>query len=135
MRGVGVEGHPTPPAGPEGGTGSELKSVERVVPSAVFLECFAGEGVLSDAVAAFGVEVVKDEAAADGTDFLEVDQVEALRSKMETWLRSGRAVALHLAPPCSTFSRARDRSRRTRLRSARYPQGLPATRAQMHACV
>ena len=32
---------------------------------------------------------------------------------------------LHLAPPCSTFSRARDRSWKTRLRSKDRPQELP----------
>ena len=31
---------------------------------------------------------------------------------------------LHLAPPCSTFSRARDRAKRTRVRSLNQPAGF-----------
>ena len=30
-----------------------------------------------------------------------------------------------MAPPCSTFSRARNRHLRTKLRTAEFPQGLP----------
>ena len=32
---------------------------------------------------------------------------------------------LHFAPPCATFSRARDRSSRTKLRSIDHPDGIP----------
>ena len=39
-------------------------------------------------------------------------------------MAQGKQVAVHLAPPCSTFSRARDRSKRTRLRSSTLPRGL-----------
>ena len=38
----------------------------------------------------------------------------------------------HVAPPCSTFSRARDRSTRTRLRSAASPQGLFPAEEKTH---
>jgi hypothetical protein len=35
-------------------------------------------------------------------------------------------MAVHFAPPCSTFSRARDRSTFTKLRSSTHPGGLPS---------
>ena len=92
---------------------------------AVFFEIFAGRGRLSQAVSAHGFETVVDEAAEGGTDFLDALAVDELKRKLESHLDDGRRVALHLAPPCSTFSRARDRGRRTRLRSSKFPGGLP----------
>jgi hypothetical protein len=37
---------------------------------------------------------------------------------------NGKRLIIHLAPPCSTFSRARDRSSTTKLRSSSHPAGL-----------
>ena len=76
-------------------------------------------------VASLGVQVEPDEVAAGGTNFLCDVDLEKLRGKLLDYKAEGRMVALHVAPPCSTFSRARDRSRRTRLRSAAHPAGLP----------
>ena len=42
---------------------------------------------------------------------------------------------MHLAPPCSSFSRARDRSMKTKLRSSDYPGGLPELCADSAAIV
>ena len=92
---------------------------------AIFVEVFAGRGLLSQAVSEHGITTVVDEAAEGGTNFLDAVEVEELKGRLESYLDEGRGVALHLAPPCSTFSRARDRSKRTRLRSSKYPAGLP----------
>ena len=94
-------------------------------PPAVFFECFAGAGNLSAELATYGVQVVVDEVAQGGTNFLDELAVSKLQENIERQVASGLRVALHLAPPCSTFSRARDRSRKTRLRSAEFPAGLP----------
>ena len=43
-------------------------------------------------------------------------------------------LVMNLVPPCSTFSRARDRPRRTRVRSMRQPGGnLPGSRTIIQA--
>ena len=44
--------------------------------------------------------------------------------RWRTLRNAGFHLFFHFAPPCSTFSRARDRSSRTRLRSAAHPEGL-----------
>ena len=39
----------------------------------------------------------------------------------------GEGIYFNVAPPCSSFSRARDRSARTKLRSAEFPGGIKST--------
>ena len=59
-----------------------------------------------------------------GTYFADNHQVVELWERWRTLRNAGFRLFFHFAPPCSTFSRARDRSVRTRLRSATYPEGL-----------
>ena len=59
-----------------------------------------------------------------GMDFESKEQVERLKEQLEDWHSSGVKLVLHLAPPCRTFSRARDRCAKTRLRSFNHPEGL-----------
>ena len=93
---------------------------------AVFVELFAGTGVLTKAVANLGVHTeTPNEFEAGGTDFRERKQVEALQEHLHGLASQFHHMVLHLAPPCATFSRARDRSTRTRLRSKFYPEGIP----------
>jgi hypothetical protein len=92
----------------------------------IFVEVFAGSGVLTDAVKVRGIKTRDpDDAATGGTDFTRLGDVESLRAELADLQASGTKIMLHLAPPCSTFSRARDRSWRTRLRSLKHPQGIP----------
>ena len=129
MRGVEASGPSTPPACPVGALGpcgAALSSHP-----AAFVECFAGEGCLSEAVSKLGVETLADEVSLGGTNFLDAHEVEMLQEKLLNLVGEGRRVALHVAPPCSTFSRARDRRRRTRLRSAEFPAGLPRCQEQV----
>ena len=92
----------------------------------LFCEFFAGAGALTSAVSAAGVPVRSPEdLAGGGIDFLDKSAVDALRDEFSQLATSGVKCMIHFAPPCSTFSRARDRSSKTRLRSADYPQGLP----------
>ena len=93
--------------------------------SLVFYECFAGVASLSSAVGAFGVNAIADEVEKGGTDFEDEKAVLSLKAELEAMRNQGSLIMVHLAPPCSTFSRARDRSKKTRLRSSRYPEGLP----------
>ena len=51
--------------------------------------------------------------------------MEELLQELGALATSGVMLMVHLAPPCATFSRARCRSTRTRLRSNERPQGLP----------
>jgi hypothetical protein len=67
-----------------------------------------------------------DDLAPDGTDFASAAQARQVREELRN-LRTDDEVCLmlHFATVCSTFSRARDRSEKTRLRSAEFPAGLP----------
>ena len=111
------------------------ESVESNVPAAApqpldsssfrFLEFFAGSGALTQAMELAGVPVDPPNDLADGgVDFGKLHEVEALKSYVADLSASGVNLMIHVAPPCATFSRARDRSWRTRLRSSQRPQGL-----------
>ena len=92
----------------------------------MFCEFFAGKGSLTRAVEAAGVPVRSPEdLAAGGTDFSNKEAVDMLRLELGELAASGVKLMVHFAPPCSTFSRARCRSGKTRLRSSAFPQGLP----------
>ena len=91
----------------------------------MFVELFAGQGSLSHAVAKVGVPTMApNDLASGGTDFSNMEQVDELKDQLKEWKAAGMEFIIHLAPPCSTFSRARDRSRKTRLRSSEFPAGL-----------
>ena len=95
-------------------------------PSVLFLEFQAGEGGLTRAVAAAGVAVLPpDEVESGGANFASQSDMGALRSKLKTLSDEGHQLVIHLAPPCSTFSLARNRAKRTQLRSCAHPGGLP----------
>ena len=51
-------------------------------------------------------------------------QVEELKGQLRHHAAQGKMLIVHMAPPCNTFSRARDRSDRTKLRSKECPQGI-----------
>ena len=90
-----------------------------------FLEFFSGEGGLTAAVARTGVPTdPANDHFSGGVDFSNVAEVNALKEYIQGLHASGIQVMLHVAPPCATFSRARDRSWKTRLRSKDRPQGL-----------
>ena len=104
---------------------------ESKIKQAYFIELFAGMGVLTEAVRRMGIHCEDpDEMWSGGTDFRERSQVEALKEKVA--LRAGqvRHLIIHLAPPCASYSRARDRSFKTRVRSSIYPEGLPGRQGQ-----
>ena len=65
-----------------------------------------------------------NDLAHGGTDFASRPQVDLLKAHLRALRISGKRLIIHLAPPCSTFSRARDRSEATRLRSTSHPAGL-----------
>ena len=96
-----------------------------MVQNVVFMEFFAGEAGLTHAVRQAGVNAeVPQDLAADGVDFSKEIELECVKNHLHELHASGYRLHLHFAPPCSTFSRARDRSWRTRLRSTERPQGL-----------
>ena len=64
-----------------------------------------------------------DEVTSGGTDFRIDAEVNQVKMKISGYLDQGFRVIVHMAPPCSTFSRARDRSSATRLRSTESPAG------------
>ena len=90
----------------------------------VFLELFAGTARLSRAVGRFLDVIADDPLTMNGTDFTVPSAVETLKERCRRLVEEGASLYFHVAPPCSTFSRARDRSTRTRLRSSSAPQGL-----------
>jgi len=90
-----------------------------------FIELFAGQGLLSRAVSRVGIDVAPPEdAASGGADFEDPAQINKLKELWRQWFNDGWALVFHAAPPCSSFSRARDRSKKTRLRSKDAPEGL-----------
>ena len=99
----------------------------------LFCEFFAGEGALTSAVTAAGVPARSPEdLAGGGVDFSDKSAVDALRPEFEELSASGVKCVVHFAPPCSTFSRARDRSSWTRLRSGAFPGGMPKRTPHTH---
>ena len=89
---------------------------------AIFLECFAGCGELSKAVQRVGVQIdTPQDGLTGGTDFADNRQVLELWEHWQRLRAAGLRLFFHFAPPCSTFSRARDRSRKAKLRSFGEP--------------
>ena len=106
----------------------EVPAVESSCTHVVFAEFFAGSACLTDAVKAEGVQVREpDDLAYGGVDFSKAADVTALKGELREIAASCGKLVLHLAPPCSSFSRARDRRQNTRLRSFRAPEGLHAS--------
>ena len=64
------------------------------------------------------------DVADGGIDFADDVQVLGLWERWRRFRHAGLELLFHFAPPCSTFSRARDRSWKTRLRSGPHPEGL-----------
>ena len=95
-----------------------------------FFEFFAGEGDLTHAAITEGIPSIQDEVRMGGTDFANAVHVENAKAKLSAAKAGCMKLLLHFAPPCATFSRARDRSWRTRLRSMERPQGLRGRGAQ-----
>ena len=94
----------------------------------VFLELFAGNGELTKQVAKI-VETLppQDYFTNHGVDFLDLSAVHTLWEEWRALVDAGARLIFHVAPPCATFSRARDRSSRTKLRSSSSPGGLYAS--------
>ena len=89
------------------------------------VEIFAGDAVFSGACARAGLRVgVPDDVRWGGTNFTDPSSICTLELKLERWAKVARPLVVHFAPPCATFSRARDRSRRTRVRTRNRPEGL-----------
>ena len=90
-----------------------------------FVELFAGAGPLTAAVRATGVPcLAPQDIEHGGADLADDDQFEQL---LDLWRHScaqGLLPIFHMGTPCSSFSRARDRSARTRIRSPQHPWGL-----------
>ena len=103
--------------------------------SVKFVELFAGAAGLTSAVDSAGLPVLPpNEVDLGGTDFRDPEQVEKLKQLMRELAEAEgtdkekgalRKLFIHLAPPCSTFSKAKDRSWRTRVRSRAQPIGIP----------
>ena len=116
------EGRPT--AGEEKLESSNKKH-RTEAPSYVFLELFAGSAGLTSAVKKVGIRCeAPQDLAQGGVDFTKRDQVEELWQHYKKLAGDGAQLVVHVAPPCSTFSRARDRSAATRCRSWSAPEGL-----------
>ena len=90
----------------------------------VLAECFAGSAPLAAAVKALGVPVRPLLDAGGMTCDLR-GPAQRLRESLTAAADRGCELVLVLEPPCATFSRARDRSCRTKLRSAALPEGIP----------
>ena len=86
-----------------------------------FAEFFAGRGGLTTAVRRLKINTIEPEdLATEGLDFAKPEDIETLLLKLKALSKKG-PLFLHFAPPCRTFSRARDRSWKTRLRSSECP--------------
>ena len=91
----------------------------------IFLELFAGRGLLTSAVSRVMQTEPPQDFGTGGVDFTDLSAVQrTLWSRWRVLRESGFQLFFHVAPPCATFSRARDRAWRTRLRSPAQPGGL-----------
>jgi hypothetical protein len=63
--------------------------------------------------------------ATGGTDFSDSTAVAKLKLELRVLRCDGAKLALHFAPTCATFSRARDRAQATQLRSTEFLEGRP----------
>merc|ERR1712051_829771 len=68
---------------------------------------------------------------AGGADLRDRAQVHLLLDQLRRWVALGYDLVVHLAPPCATFSTARDRSWRTKVRGPRCPQGYAPRSAKV----
>ena len=76
----------------------------------IFIEYFAGSGLLSKTLGKSGVNVHPlQDVELDGADFSQEGCLAGERACLCGLAQFGRLV-VHMAPPCSTYSRARDRS-------------------------
>ena len=66
-----------------------------------------------------------DDAATGGIVFGVKKNLDYLKEELRGMRTEGLSLGLHFATPCCTFTRARDRSEKTRLRSSQHPEGLP----------
>lgn len=101
---------------------------EETSKDATFLEIFAGEAGLTNAVKRAGLPCLKVlDIHRDTDNVIEFDLAKQEPfKKLKKLLRRGRVRWLHLAPPCKTFSKARRRDRFARvkqLRSRQCPEG------------
>lgn len=88
-------------------------------------EFFEGDAVLTQEVRAQGLTALPPEGlATGGLDMSQPAAVKLLCSRWKALRSEGVDLAVHFAPPCSTFSRARDRRKNTQLRSLAHPEGL-----------
>jgi site-specific DNA-cytosine methylase len=102
----------------------------------VFAEFFAGSGELTRTMQDRGVACRRaDDAASGGTDFEVAAEIAILKEDLRDLRTEGAVLALHLAPPCSSFSRARDRAQSTKLRSTSHPEGQPGLDADQRSLV
>jgi hypothetical protein len=91
-----------------------------------FAEFFAGSAGLTQTLRRLGVTCREaDDLATGGTDFSDPAAVAVVKLEPRGLRCEGWKLALHFATPCNSFSRARDRSEATQLRSADFPEGLP----------
>jgi hypothetical protein len=91
-----------------------------------FAEFFAGSAGLTRTLRRLGVTCREaDDLATGGTDFRNAAAVAVVKLELRGLRCEGWKLALHFATPCSSFSRARDRSEATQLRSSEFPEGLP----------
>ena len=96
-----------------------------------FAEYFAGDALLTSTMRAAGVTCLPpNDIESGGADFEDSSDVKAVREALRILRTADCRLILHFAPPCHTYSRARDRSEDTRLRSTDHPEGLPWLNAE-----
>ena len=94
----------------------------------LFIELFAGEARLTQAVWEVHIDVAVPQEIDNGdTDFTKEEQVSQLIDTWTKWKQQGYHLVFHAAPPCASFSRARDRSLKTKLRSKQQPESIDNT--------
>jgi len=92
----------------------------------VFIEFFSGGAGLTAAVRAAGLQTgAPQDLATGGLDVTAPGAMDIAKAMLTDLRATHGEIMVHLAPPCASFSRARDRSHKTRLRSPSFPEGLP----------
>ena len=102
------------------GPGSQYETGQKFL----LIELFAGPGALSRAIGRHLCTLPPRDLELGGVDFSDSAAVQVLHQSWQALADAGYHLLFRVAPPCASFSRARDRSYRTRLRSSAQPGGL-----------
>ena len=100
----------------------------------MFVEIFAGAGVLTARVKRKGIQIFGDmDIISDGIDLTQERHQRESKARLKANAEEGWKISLTIANPCRTLSQARNQNRLTRIRSSEEPRGVRDAPAKFRA--